>query len=443
MSEIAAQLVRTEKWRSIAFFLIVGYCLMGRSFAYVGIPSWHVFIGEIVLAAFLLAGPETVRGPWTRLAPRIQQLRDLARIYFIFLVYGVFQVLHGILRGYAPLTAIRDLAFNYYPLFFLLGLWVGLRTPSFLPRLFRLLAWLNAVYGVAYILFLNRVNWTFPGVSDQLTPVPIFGMPEYSFVILLGLLFYEPNLVKVWHLLALNAFVLLGMQIRAEWLGLGVGLFVWGLVTRRLKRTLAACGVVALVLVVMLAIDFKAPGAESRGAEEISARDLVGRALAPVDSDLAEDYTSYYKMDAGTAIWRTIWWAAIWQSVNENRGTSLFGFGYGYSLGDLVPYLEGEFIQTPHNVFFYALGYTGWIGVLLLALLEIELVRLLWKAYRRTGLPSGIVLWAAVFAFALFTPFFEVPQGAIPFYLIVGCIAGAARPQRPTLNSSSILPATV
>src|ERR1039458_1721765 len=361
MNELAAQPAQSGKWSSIALFLIVGYCLAGRSFAYLGIPPWHVFIGEIVLAAFLFAGPETVRGPWTRLAPRIQKLRRLVRIYLIFLAYGIFQVFHGIVMGYSPFTALRDLAFNYYPVFFLLGLWVGLREPDFLPRLFRLLAWFNGLYGVAYILFLNRVNWTFPGVSDQLTPVQIFGMPEYSFVILLGLLVYEPNLGRVWHLLTLNAFVLLGMQIRAEWLGLGFGLILWGWLTRRLKRMLAAGAVIVLLLAVMFVIDFKIPGAELRGAGEISARDLVGRALAPLDSERAANYTSYSEMDAGTTVWRTIWWAAIWQSVNQSRRTSLFGFGYGYPLGDLVPYLEGEFIQTPHSVFFYALGYTGCI----------------------------------------------------------------------------------
>jgi O-antigen ligase len=438
MTEIAAQPVKSGKWGRVMLVLTVGYCLMGRSFAYLGIPPWHIFIGEVALAAFLLAGPETVRGPWTRLAPRIKKLRGLAKIYLLFLAYGVFQVVHGIALGYPALTAVRDLAFNYYPLFFLLGLWVGLQKQDFLPRLFRILAWLNGIYGLAYILLLSRVDWTFPGVSNQVVPVPIFGLPEFSFVILLALLMYEPDLKSVWHLLVINAFVLLGMQIRGEWLGLAVGLFLWGALTKRLKRMLAGGGVILLLLVLMFLVNFRIPGPETRGDTEISARDLAGRALAPVNSDLAGEYTSSYKMDVGTAVWRTIWWVAIWQEVNQSRKTALFGFGYGYPLGELSPLIEqGEFIQTPHNVFFYALGYSGWIGVLLLVLFQAGIVRLLWQAYRKAGQPAGLVLWFAMLAFALFTPFFEVPQGGIPFFLILGCAAGASFSLKPANAKSA------
>ena len=433
MNEVAAKSTLPDGWSRIALILILGYCLMGRSFAYMGIPPWHLFIGEIILAAFLLAGPRTARGSWARLARRIRPLRRLLKFYLVFLVYGIFQVLRGIALGHPPLTAVRDLAFNYYPVFFLLGLWVGLRKPNVLPRLFRALAWFNGIYGIAYILFLNRVSWTFPGVSDQVAPVPMFGLPEFSFVVLLGLLAYEPNLRKVWYLLALNGFVLLGMQVRAEWLGFAVGLLLWGWLTKRLKRMLTAGAVVAVVLAVMFVIDFRLPGPATRGGGEISARDLIGRAMAPLDPDLAAEYTSSYKMDVDTTVWRTIWWLAIWQSVNQSRGTSLFGFGYGFPIGELSPFIgEGEFIQTPHNVFLYALGYTGWIGVLLLALLQGELARLLWKTYRKTNQPCGIVLWAAMLSYAMFTAFFEAPYGAIPFYLLAGLLVRPLILRRPS-----------
>ncbi|MGH9688088.1 MAG: O-antigen ligase family protein [Candidatus Acidiferrales bacterium] len=433
----------TDGWSRIAVLLLFGYCLLGRSFAYLGFPPWHIFVGELALAAFLLAGPETVMGPWVTYARRIWRLRRLIKLYLALLLYGIFEVLRGIALGHPLLTSVRDLAFDYYPLFLLLGIWVAWRKPQLLRGLFRNLAWFNAVYGIAYVLFLNRVTWVFPGVSDQLTPVPIFGLPEFSFVILLGLLVCEPKLGEIWHLLLLNAFVLLGMQIRAEWLGLAVGLFLWACVTRNLKRFMAGSAAVAAVLALMLVLNFSARGPVSRGPSEISARDLVGRALAPVDPDLAADYTSSVKMDVGTTVWRTIWWAAIWESVNQSRRTALLGLGYGYPIGNLVPYLEGDFIQTPHDAFFYALGYSGWIGVLVFALFQAELARLLWRTYRRTGRLIGIILWAAMLAFALFTPFFEVPQGAIPFYILLGFVVGAGmlRTRQQPLIPSSVLPA--
>jgi O-antigen ligase len=345
--------------------------------------------------------------------------------FLVFVAYGVFQVLRGIYLGYPPLTAARDLGFEYYSIFLALGLWVGLRDPSLPQRLFRTLAWFNGVYGSVYILFLSGIGWTFSGVSKQVSPVPIFGLPEFSFVILLGLLAYERNLKRIWHLLALNGFVLLGMQVRGEWLGFAVGLFTLAWLTKRLKRMLAGIIVVTALLVLMFVINIELPGPATRGGGEISTRDLIGRAAAPLDPDLAAQYTSFSQMDTETTLWRTLWWAAIWEAVQDNRVLSLLGFGYGYPIGDLVPYLEGESIQTPHNAFFYALGYTGWIGVACFALFQGELVLLLWRTYRRSGQASGVVLWVAMIAYAEFTAFFEAPYGAIPFYLLIGIILGS------------------
>jgi len=99
------------------------------------------------------------------------------------------------------------------------------------------------------------------------------------------------------------------------------------------------------------------------------------------------------------------------------------GYGYGFPLGDLVPYLEGQFIRTPHNTFFYALGYTGWIGVALFSLFQIQIFRLLWKAYRADGKPFGIIYWVSMMTFGMFFPLGETPYGAIPFYLVIGWCA--------------------
>jgi O-antigen ligase len=95
-------------------------------------------------------------------------------------------------------------------------------------------------------------------------------------------------------------------------------------------------------------------------------------------------------------------------------------------LGDLVPYLEGQFIRTPHNFFLYALGYGGRLGVALFFAFQIALAKLLWRGWQRTGQPFGFLFWAACLVLASFTAFFETPYGAIPFYLIVGCAIAPA-----------------
>src|SRR5207247_1567860 len=117
-------------------------------------------------------------------------------------------------------------------------------------------------------------------------------------------------------------------------------------------------------------------------------------------------------------------------SVHESPVRALMGFGYGFPIGDLVPYLEGRFIRTPHNFFLYVLGYTGWLGVALFFAFQRELVRLLWRMWKQTGQPFGILFWTTSIVCASFTAFFETPYSAIPFYLIIGCVIGSTRSSR-------------
>jgi O-Antigen ligase len=424
--------MNTGLWPRALMCVVVGYLCMGRSFAYLGFPAWHIFIGETLLAMFLLFGPWTRFGRWPWVARRLSTLKMIVVPLTILLSYGAFEVLHGIHNGNPFFTALRDAAFDYYPIYLFLGIFVGLNNPGLLRRLVRILAWCNGIYGVLYVLFLNRLDWALSGVAERISPVPVFGLPEFSFVVLLALFALEPDLGAVWPLLALNGFVLLGMQIRAEWFAFAVGLLVWGWMTKRLMRMVAGGAVIVVLLVLMALVNLKIPGPATRGGGEISARDLIGRAVAPVDPALAENYTSDYKMDVDTTLWRTVWWAAIWEAVQSTHVSALFGFGYGYPIGDLVPYLQGDFIETPHDVFFYALAYTGWIGVILFALFQAGIGRLLWRADHRTSRPVGLVLWAAMLAYSVFTPFFETPYGAIPFYLLCGLlIAPVLRRRRP------------
>jgi len=407
-------------WYWAVVFLLVGYFCMGRSFAYWGIPPWHIFIGEIVLFCFLFWGPLSARGHWPWIAVNSSELHRYNKLLLVFLSFGVFQVLHGIWLGYPVLSAVRDLAFDYYPIYFFLGVWVALRERDFLPRLLYVAGWANGIYGIFYILVLSRIDWFFPGVTQEVARVPIFGQPLFSGAIILGLLSTQKNPLRILPLLLLNTAVLLGMVIRGEWLAFGVGLFIWALLTRNLKSLALGGAMVLLLLGAMYVTGFEIEAPEGRGGT-ISATDLYGRILAPIDKDLAADYTSDAQMHEETVAFRTLWWIAIWESVHSSVSRTLFGHGYGFALGDLVPYLAGNFIRTPHNVFFYALGYTGWVGVLIFALLQAEIARLSWRVYRTSSQPFAIVSWMTMLVYAFFTAFFETPYGAIPFYLMLGC----------------------
>lgn len=412
---------KVKIWVRGVDLLLLGYFSLTRSFAYVGIPPLKLFIGELVLGAFLLSQTRAVLGRWLAALVVPAPLSGVAWGLFLFLAYGLFQVIRGISLGYPPLTAVQNLVFNYYPLYLFLGLWVGVRMPTYLPRFVHLLAWCNGIYGVTYLVLLNSLPWIIPGSPE----VRLFGQPGGSAVALLGLLIFEHRLVRVWTLLLLNGFVMLGLQVRAEWLGFLVAVALWGWLTKRLDR-LGGVGVaVGILLGVMLLTDLKLPGVFGRGGT-ISVQEMVGRAVAPLNQELAAQYTESAHSYAGTVSWRTEWWKAIWNSIHDKREQTLIGYGYGKALGDLVPYLQGDVIRTPHNVFFYALAYGGWVGVGVFFLFQWTVARLLWQAYRVTGQPVGLVFWAMALTEGFFSNFFETPFGAIPFYLLVGLASAPA-----------------
>src|SRR4249919_3901257 len=81
---------------------------------------------------------------------------------------------------------------------------------------------------------------TMPGTSGAPTEVPLFGQPYGSAVALLGLLAFEPQLGRAWHLIALNCIVMFWVQIRAEWVGFAMGSLVFAYCGKRFKPLVVA-----------------------------------------------------------------------------------------------------------------------------------------------------------------------------------------------------------
>ncbi len=404
-------------WARVWSLLLLGYLLFGRSFAYLGIPP--LFIGEMALGAFFLSRPGAVLGRWFSwlAARRVNPLSSLAWSLAIFLFYGLFQVLFGLRKGHDLLSTLQNLAFNVYPLYLFLGLAVGLRHPSLLRKAVWWLAWFNGIYGVLHVLILNRIDLFLPWAPD----VHLFGQPSGSFVALMGLMAFEPRLHRSWLPLLLNTFVLLGVQVRGEWLAFVLALAVWAFLRGRLLRLAVLSTGVLLLLAVFYITDLRLPAPEQRGGE-ISVRGIVARVVAPFNPDLAVELVGEagYAL-AGTIVgWRIPWWMEIWHAVHADSITALLGLGYGYPLWSVFPIIP-EGIRTPHNIFFYALGYTGWLGVFLFVFFLASLIVALYRAARRSL--NGELAFALSCGFigrALFDNYFETPFGAIPFFLLAG-----------------------
>jgi hypothetical protein len=209
--------------------------------------------------------------------------------------------------------------------------------------------------------------------------------------------------------------------VRAEWLRFTLALKLWGLLKGMKDRVFMIAGLVVALLAVGWVADVKLPSTAERGGA-VSSREIIARGVAAVSPEAAEDYTNNQNAAfyAGTITWRTKWWHAIWDSVHEDIPDTLFGHGYGYPLKDLVSYLKDMDIRTPHSVFYYALGYTGWVGVALFFGFQAVIVWLLWRAYKFTRQPIGLVFWVLTMSSAFFGNFFETPAGAISFYLFIG-----------------------
>lgn len=419
------RLTRSNSWVDwLVPFLVLAYLTMSRTFAHVGVGP--LYVGEIALGAILLFAPRALLFPFLQSALRRGPLSAMALCLLVSTAFGAVQCLRGILTGYETLDALKNVVFHTYPFFFFVGVWVGVRHPDCLKRLIHGLAWIHGIYGILFLTVFSPLGLTEEIADADAGHVGWFGHPEGAAVALLGLVCFQPQLVRVWLPLLLNAFVLLWMRVRAAWLGFAVGVSLLGCLTGRIRLVTKAAAVIALLLVAGSMIDIRIPGPP--GSEQvISSRDIVGRAIAAVDPRLAGRFTEYARTYGDTVSWRKLWWQEISERVHAGPLRAAFGLGYGYPLWELHPLdLDGDKIRTPHNVFMYALGYTGWVGLAVFCVLQLVLWRLLWKAYRLTGQPFGFCYAVMILVWASFDNFFEAPFGAIPFYLLTGLAAAPA-----------------
>jgi hypothetical protein len=421
-----AEFQKWDNWAKWVLFLWVGLSLTGRSFAYLGIPPAKLFVGDLTLAAFVVLHPRKIFDPWIGALTKGGPLGPVAWLLLASLTYGIFEVIRGILQGFTPLIATENLVFNIYPIYLFLGIWLGCRQPKLLLRFVQVFSICFCVYAPAYMLFLNRLTVTMPG-SDG---VSVFGQPSGGGVIILALLCLDPKPSRFWAPMTIAAAMLLAGQVRAEWVGMVLSLLIWGTLSKKMSKVVVIGVGIAVLLAIGSLLDIDIPAPQERGGN-ISSREIVARGLAAIDPTLAADFTgsTHVGFYNGTITWRENWWRAIWANSQASYTNLLIGPGYGFLLKNLVSYLKdsGD-LRTPHNIFYYALGYSGWLGVFFFFSLQAACGALVWRAYKITGQSFGVVIWASTLFTAFFGNAFETPTGAIPCYLTLGLIIG------PTLS---------
>lgn len=401
--------------------LILGYYAMSRSFAHWGVPPVF-YIGELSLAAIFFFRPQALVAPWLQGMLHGGRLSAVAWLLSISVAYGLFEAARGVMIGYSTLDAAKNIVFHVYPFFVFPGIWVGLRHRDELAKLAVPFAWLHGVYGVLFITLFSWLGLTDAAEDADFDYVGVFGQPFGAAAAILALLaFQSPRLGRVWAPLAMNLFVLGGMQVRAAWLAFTVAVTLWAALSRQLRLLAAAALWISLLFVAALISDVEIPGPATRGGV-ISARNFVGRSIAAFDARLASRLSDHSEQYSANVSWRTEWWNSIVATVHQEPESALFGLAYGYPLWRLHPFdLNDDWaIRTPHNVWVYALGYTGWIGLLLFVALQLAIGAMLWRCYQVTGQAFGVGFWLMCLIWATFDNYFETPYSAIPFYLVVG-----------------------
>jgi hypothetical protein len=391
----------TDNWTKFALFLLYGFMVAGKPFVYAA--------GPLVALWFFNRG--LCRQVYTSLT-RQDSLSGVSWALLLSIMYGIWEVVYGVLAGNNPVYALRILVFNFCPLYLFVGIWAGARRPGTVHGYIRFQAWLWAIYAPIYFIFLSRLN-------SNAVPAPAAGS-----MVILGLLCFEPRLLSYWFPLVVSTFTLIANEIRGDWVGFGVGIAVWGTVTKRLGKLFSVAGIIFALLLIGFVTDARLPAIPGRGGE-ISARDTIGRLLSGMNPELAQEYSSSAAGFAGTVAWRQNWWKAIREEVSRNYSTLAFGLGYGYPINRLVPYLKGqEDLHTPHSILYFNLAYSGCIGVVVFFSLQVMILRLLWRTYKETGQIFGLIWHVSTLVSAFFGNIFENPLAAIPHYLIVGLCIG-------------------
>jgi hypothetical protein len=406
-----------DNWSKLVVIFLWGSLFIGKASAYIG----------LALGVLLLINPRVLWDRWyVALTRRSDPLNAVAWALLISMVYGIVQVIYGILQGYPPLTALQIFVFNIGPVYLFLGIWVGFRHPDTVRDYYRFVAWFTVVYAPLYFLFLRKLNLSLTGILPG-SGLDLLGNPGSGSVTLLALLAFEPNLVRFWLPIVVLTCLTIANQERADWLSLGLCLMLWGKLTGHIGRVFGIAGCIATVLIIAALVDLKLPPIPGRGGE-LSARGTIARMAGSVSSEMAEDVGGgranaqfYY----GTVHWREHWWAAIRSEVFKEYRTEIFGMGYGYPLARLAGRdVEKQGTRSPHSIFYFTLAYSGFLGFAIFAWLEICVIRLLWQVYKVTGQTFGLIYFLYCLIGAFFGNFIETPQGAIPLYLLTGLMVG-------------------
>lgn len=413
---------------------LVGYALLGRGFAYLGVPP--IYVGELALGLCLLA---------LLLAGR---LRELARSWLAWVLGAYLLVGAAATLPYWPLyglDTLRDAVLWGYGLFALAvaALLLGQGWTLEAARRYVRFAPLFLLWTPLAVVLFEVAGSRLPRLPGAAAPIPdvkggdvAVHLAGIAALLLLGL----PRLLRpevraapqrwvrqewLWWGLWLLAAAIPLFRVRAGMLAVALAVLIVVALRPARSRWLKPAALVTLLLTVLLTFNVSVRLGEDRNT--ISAQSLLLN-IQSIGGRTGEGYRD------GTRRWRLAWWGDI---VNYTVQGPYFwtGKGYGINLADADGYQLGyaageQTLRSPHNGHLTILARSGVPGALLWLVLQLGFALSLLRAHLRAAAAGQelyarlnlwvLAYWAAFMVNAAFDVYLEGPPGGIWFWSVFG-----------------------
>jgi hypothetical protein len=414
--------------------LLVGYAVLGKGFAYFGIPP--LFVGEMLFAAGLLM--------LFRSGCLIATLTAFPNLVLLTLAGWVvartvpYLGIHGI-------DAIRDSVVVLYGGFAFAVCALLIEKPGRLADVFRFFGVFSVAFGAGGgLLYALSTTQLFAVISWPAGALPIMYIrsgevaSHLAGAALYGLLMRR-RVGAGWTILLLLGIGLVSAQSRGGMLAMLVPVAVAAVISGRLARLTRIAVVISLLFSISLtlqlefqfgSVDERAGAAEAR---VVSAEQFLTNAMSILDDQGPAELS-------GPKQWRLMWWGKI-QDYTLHGPYFWTGKGFGIGLaeddGFVVWESEGQnTVRSPHNANITMLARAGVPGLTLWLLLMLSwfgmMMRSVLEARRR-----GEDEWANAFTFvgcyllailidSSFDVALEGPMLGIWFWCLFGLGVGAS-----------------
>jgi hypothetical protein len=421
------------------YFLVIGYMVQGRGFAYVGVPP--LYVGELILTLCI------VGYVFIRVRSAISGLQILI---IGFLAFGLIRTVPY--YDDFGLDALRDAALWYYAFFALIASQIITREQ--IKRGLRAFA-ANLPFIMLWYLFMSTVLRLVEGQIPHFpgSPVPLLSVmkPSDRAVILVVLaafmatgLYDRFSVSKrmpttIFWVIWTSCAGIIAIETRGGLLAIAVSflvLFIMRPSTQWTKPIL-----LGVVFVTIIAI------ADSSLPLEIRGRSLSFEQLRANVTSIYSSQTSNLGSVQDNRNFRLQWWNEI---IDDTVGgqKSLAGWGFGVNLTTaygIGP--ETTQLRSPHNGHITVLARMGLPGALLWIAINATFAFQVAIRIRRSHASSYaqfdsnfyawiLAIWVAIMIDAAFDVYLESPQGGILYWLLIGLGIASWQPDHGTYSAS-------